>query len=53
MRRLLETVLASRGFSPTDEQRARIAACDSAEPLVAWVERALTAAGPDDVFAGQ
>ncbi|WP_234023675.1 hypothetical protein [Sorangium cellulosum] len=43
--------LTARGLSPTDQQRAQIAACTSGADLDRWIARAATAASTSEVFA--
>jgi predicted transposase/invertase (TIGR01784 family) len=46
----LLAVLAARGFSVTEEARARIEACKDAATLDRWIARATTAPSLEDVF---
>lgn len=46
----LMVVLAARGISLTDVQRARLDACKDPEQLLAWIGCAATATHADDVF---
>lgn len=49
--RVLVRVLRGRGFAVDAEVEARIFAADSVEAIERWVDRALTAASLDEVFA--
>src|SRR5262249_23754255 len=46
----LLAILAARGFSVTEEARARIEACKDEAILDGWIARATTASSIDDVF---
>jgi hypothetical protein len=48
--RALLNVLAVRGLDPDAEQRARIEACDDADQLLRWHERAMQAASVAAIF---
>jgi hypothetical protein len=48
--RSLLAVLAARGLSVSEEQRARIAACADATILERWTARAATAASAEEAL---
>ena len=43
-------LLSARGFTPTDEQRIRIARCADRDDLEAWMLRVATCASIDDLI---
>jgi hypothetical protein len=45
-------VLRVRGLAVSDEQRQRALGCTDLEVLARWLDRAVTAASAEDVFAG-
>ena len=45
-------VLRVRGLAVSDEQRRRALGCTDLEVLARWLDRAVTAASAEDVFAG-
>lgn len=44
-------VLEARGLSVTDEQREMVTRCADVDTLLAWLQRAVTASRPDELFA--
>jgi len=50
--RALLRVLEHRGLSVSAEQRERVLACSDLTTLEAWLDRAVTAASTEEVFAG-
>ncbi len=51
-RQVLRALLTARALAPSVEHQARIEACEDLQVLDAWIVRAATAPGIDDVFAG-
>lgn len=50
LREAIRATLRARGMSLTDDQRARVEACDDPDALTAWLVRAATVGRADDVL---